>query len=1019
MIHKEIKINHTAVSNSMNTHRILILMLMTASICVLSAGVGAAEDVYFTLDPTLNKISGETENKEVLNLENGYKIKITDLDKNNPYKIRLILEKDSVKLDDKIIETGQKYSWNNNEEHIRLNAEIFVGTSMDVVFFKNVYQISNGDTIIDNETFNIIYSSGISGSLNLNTADNNNIEGFTTLNENVVQSSSFPPAPGYSQEFLKENYSLTLLELDVDGNKAWISLSKNGGEVDNIVVPVGGSYNYNSLLSFKLDKVFVGTSRNYIEISNIYQYSEINSSIIVQNESALLLGGLNGKFILTGGGLEWQLEENYTLHTIDIDIVDHSREAMLLITKDGTHVDYTIISVSDSYTYYKNGNLTITADLETIFSGEGGVSLARLHHVYQYSEDTGETLLSDAMHLYSVGDTREVEWQLNQNYSLSAMDIDSKDTPRKVWLRLNKDGNTLEDKIVYSGDSAIFYDSGTQILDLNVGTIFDGREGDLVFISDVYQYSETKKKDTLIENEEHIFIFGSATGNDWQLYENYTLSFMDIDIKEYPNQVWLRMKNNGVPVDDNVVAQSEEYRYYNNSVLLFEGYIKSTFGGRYLDMLTLTNASQYSEVDNTPLFTGATYSFYPGNVEQYMDFNEKLPLDENYTLVPVDIQILSYPNSVYYNTNDSLWLRLYKDDVMVDEEILLEGQDYSSYSGSIKIISTNLDAIFMGMNTELIKFEDFYQYSEVDGSLIKSYGDILLRLGRYSPPGAPAIISFEPTTFVSDDIGATRKFTILVNQSVDVNWYLNGTVIQFNESVSNAEYTNTSAVAGTWIISAIANNANGIATQNWTWTVMAENNNVSEFISIGSASAPTNSTVTIPVSVANVTDISGIYLELLYNSSVAIVSSVNTNESFTGSGITPNVDNVNGITSIVLTNPNLISTSAETPVIDITFSINGEFGSSTSLDLQNVEFSDAGFNPYTPAVVVDGQINVGIKGDFNGNGVVDIGDVAMVAFMVAGNVPEDLNADFNGNGRVDIGDAAKIAAYLEGIVSEL
>ncbi|MBC2762161.1 MAG: hypothetical protein HF970_02390 [ANME-2 cluster archaeon] len=200
---------------------------------------------------------------------------------------------------------------------------------------------------------------------------------------------------------------------------------------------------------------------------------------------------------------------------------------------------------------------------------------------------------------------------------------------------------------------------------------------------------------------------------------------------------------------------------------------------------------------------------------------------------------------------------------------------------------------------------------------------------------------------------------------------------------------------------------------------MAENESSSEFISIGSASAPTNSTITVPISVANVTDISGIYLELLYNSSVAILSSASTNESFSGSGINLNVDNVDGITSIVLTNSNLISTSAETPVIDITFIIIGGFGSSTSLDLQNVEFSDAEFNPYTPAVVVDGQITVGIKGDFNGNGMVDIGDVAMVAFMVAGNVPEDLNADFNGNGRVDIGDAAKIAAYLEGIVSEL
>jgi len=363
---------------------------------------------------------------------------------------------------------------------------------------------------------------------------------------------------------------------------------------------------------------------------------------------------------------------------------------MLLITKDGTHVDYTIINVNDNYTYYKNGNLTITADLETIFSGEGGVSLARLHHVNQYSEDTGEILLNDVIHLYAVGDTREVEWQLNQNYSLSAMDIDSKVTSRQVWLRLNKDGNTLEDKFLYSGDSPIFYINGTKILDLNVGTIFDGREADLVFTSDVNQYSETNEYYILLENETYLFIFGSATGNDWQLYENYTLGFMDIDNKKYPNQVWLRMKKNGMAINDNVVAQNEEYKYYNNSTLLFEGYIKSAFGGRYLYMLTLTNVSQYSEFDSTPLIADGTYTFYPENVENYMDLNEKLSLDENYTLVPVDIQ------RSYYHTG-TLWLRLYKDDIMADELILLDGQDYSYYSGSIKIISTKLDAVFTGI----------------------------------------------------------------------------------------------------------------------------------------------------------------------------------------------------------------------------------------------------------------------------------------------------------------------------------
>ncbi|MFQ6071727.1 MAG: dockerin type I domain-containing protein [Methanosarcinales archaeon] len=60
-----------------------------------------------------------------------------------------------------------------------------------------------------------------------------------------------------------------------------------------------------------------------------------------------------------------------------------------------------------------------------------------------------------------------------------------------------------------------------------------------------------------------------------------------------------------------------------------------------------------------------------------------------------------------------------------------------------------------------------------------------------------------------------------------------------------------------------------------------------------------------------------------------------------------------------------------------------------------------------------------MKGDFDGNGRVDIGDATYVAYMVVGKVLEELEADFNGNGRVDIGDAAKIAYYLVGKISEL
>jgi len=59
------------------------------------------------------------------------------------------------------------------------------------------------------------------------------------------------------------------------------------------------------------------------------------------------------------------------------------------------------------------------------------------------------------------------------------------------------------------------------------------------------------------------------------------------------------------------------------------------------------------------------------------------------------------------------------------------------------------------------------------------------------------------------------------------------------------------------------------------------------------------------------------------------------------------------------------------------------------------------------------------KGDFNENGIVDIGDVAKVAYMVVGKTDADPAADFNGNGAVDIGDAAKIAYYFVGKIVAL
>lgn len=77
------------------------------------------------------------------------------------------------------------------------------------------------------------------------------------------------------------------------------------------------------------------------------------------------------------------------------------------------------------------------------------------------------------------------------------------------------------------------------------------------------------------------------------------------------------------------------------------------------------------------------------------------------------------------------------------------------------------------------------------------------------------ITSWYPNeTIINDNEGATRTFNVTINQPVDVSWLINGT------EVSNySQYTNTSAVAGYWNVTAYVHNENGTDTHTWWWRV--------------------------------------------------------------------------------------------------------------------------------------------------------------------------------------------------------
>jgi hypothetical protein len=85
----------------------------------------------------------------------------------------------------------------------------------------------------------------------------------------------------------------------------------------------------------------------------------------------------------------------------------------------------------------------------------------------------------------------------------------------------------------------------------------------------------------------------------------------------------------------------------------------------------------------------------------------------------------------------------------------------------------------------------------------------------------PDITSWNPVeTIINDKEGAVRTFNVTVDKPVNVSWLINGTVVKDTEKgVTEASYTNESAVIGIWNVSAIASNVNGTNMQTWWWTV--------------------------------------------------------------------------------------------------------------------------------------------------------------------------------------------------------
>lgn len=373
--------------------------------------------------------------------------------------------------------------------------------------------------------------------------------GVTDLDNPYYFSGSFTILCGQNKE-LKEGYNLTLVAVDANGNKALMNLTKNGGLLDERIVSSGEQYYYNRsvdetnriIINFTLYEVFEGQVESLAAIRDIEQYPDIDS---VDTDPTKLLKLDNVS----------NLGNNYSIKLTDIG--QCGDKGLLILKKNDSIIDEQIVEEGKLYSY-KRRNVS-SDSLETIleipvrkmFSSESGDYIEYLQDYSLYSDvntvDIEETIIVQQSN----------SWNLNEGYSLIVDDISLGGD--EVLISLNKYGVIVDQQIIEENSTYQYNrfnvtdELSHNILKINVTNILNGKYGKYVEFSTNYSLSS---------DDDTIGLLGSKimkSGDRWDIGNGYNLSLHAVDSDG--EKAWVELTKNGLYVDDDVIVQSESFKY--------------------------------------------------------------------------------------------------------------------------------------------------------------------------------------------------------------------------------------------------------------------------------------------------------------------------------------------------------------------------------------------------------------------------------------------------------------------------
>ena len=343
---------------------------------------------------------------------------------------------------------------------------------------------------------------------------------------------------------LAGGYSLSALEIDVDGGEAWISLTKDGEEIDNEVVIEKnyfvfeedlGASDDTEVMNFTVETVFAGMNTNLVKVSNIDLISmdtlKIESSdtdlyddfkittkaktIEIKNDDEISFGEDSLTEIM-GDNFAIRVNEESTLVALVKIITEPGTYELIGAVNDTQILSYSNLSATSrnnpSILYYDIDDAEGNEKFDMVVWDNTSINDGELiYSTTQWTDDEGYDYISWTGSKYAIIQNGTGDWIISEKlvdeddnddhllrvgeslalaggYSLSALEIDV--DGGEAWISLTKDGEEIDNEVVIEKNYFVFEEDlgasdDTEVMNFTVETVFAGMNTNLVKVSNI------------------------------------------------------------------------------------------------------------------------------------------------------------------------------------------------------------------------------------------------------------------------------------------------------------------------------------------------------------------------------------------------------------------------------------------------------------------------------------------------------------------------------------------------------